>query len=236
MSLFFLIWCPKSQLIKHLYIVPWYFKIKIRVKFFFFAFMALLLTTVKQQREYSWVLFSFCILAPTVPFIIGRLEIPIFGNKAIPSWLWWCPNQDFFPCFFLKQKKTYLLMDSASLAQSQAHRSTRGPGCAPCSSPSFILSLFPPSYQKYLGTLSPIPSQWYLICYFFPITILNPALLLSMFASCAPSLSSPVLRDALFSTYSPEDALIRCFPPQSTHLSKEMIWDDLEKTGLKNYE
>jgi len=62
----------------------------------------------------------FHFLVPTVPFILGRLGIPILGNKAIPSWLWHSTN-DHFSCFLLRQKMISLLMDSASLAQSQAY-------------------------------------------------------------------------------------------------------------------
>lgn len=90
--------------------------------------------------EYWWV---FSLSGPTVPFIFGRLGIPIFGNKVIPRWLWHTPTNHFFPCFFLRQKMIYLLMDSASLAQSQAHWSKRGLGSTACCSlprsPSFFL-------------------------------------------------------------------------------------------------
>lgn len=48
----------------------------------------------------------FHFLAPTVPFILGRLGIPIFGNKAIPSWLWHSPNDHF--SLFLSQAENDL--------------------------------------------------------------------------------------------------------------------------------
>lgn len=48
----------------------------------------------------------FTFLAPTVPFILGRLGIPIFGNKAIPSWLWHSPNDNFL--LFLSQAENDL--------------------------------------------------------------------------------------------------------------------------------
>lgn len=48
----------------------------------------------------------FHFLAPTVPFILGRLGIPVFGNKAIPSWLWQSPNNNFF--LFLSQAENDL--------------------------------------------------------------------------------------------------------------------------------
>lgn len=52
------------------------------------------------------LVFFLKFLAPTVPFILGRLGIPIFGNKAIPSWLWHSPNHNFF--LFLSQAENYL--------------------------------------------------------------------------------------------------------------------------------
>lgn len=40
--------------------------------------------------------FFFLQVAPPVPFILGRLGIPIFGNKEIPIWQWHYPNEFFF--------------------------------------------------------------------------------------------------------------------------------------------
>lgn len=40
--------------------------------------------------------FFFLQVAPPVPFILGRLGIPIFGNKEIPIWQWHYPNDIFF--------------------------------------------------------------------------------------------------------------------------------------------
>lgn len=94
--------------------------------------------------EYWWV---FSLSGPTVPFIFGRLGIPIFGNKVIPRWLWHTPTNHFFPCFFLRQKMIYLLMDSASLAQSQAHWSKRGLGSTACCSLPRSPSSFLPSLR-----------------------------------------------------------------------------------------
>lgn len=56
-------------------------------------------------------------LAPTVPFILGRLGIPIFGNKAIPSWLWRSPNDHFFP--FLSQAENDLPPHGQRLAGTE---------------------------------------------------------------------------------------------------------------------
>lgn len=53
--------------------------------------------------EYWWV---FSLSGPTVPFIFGRLGIPIFGNKVIPRWLWHTPTNHFFP--FLSQAENDL--------------------------------------------------------------------------------------------------------------------------------
>lgn len=120
-----------------------------------------------------------------------------------------------FSCFFLRQKMIYLLTDSASLAQSQARWSKRGLGCTPCCSLSHCLFLsvsLPPSpYCLYLEILSPIPSQWSLIYYFF---IFTSALLSSLSPTCTPFLSSPVFQMIpCYSSYSSEDALIPHFPP-----------------------
>lgn len=131
-----------------------------------------------------------------------------------------------FSCFFLRQKMIYLLMDSASLAQSQAHWSKRGLGCTPCCSLSLSRCLFlsvslpPSSSWLYLEILSPIPSQWSLIYYFFIAYVL----LSSLFPTCTPILSSSVLQMIpRYSSYSPEDALIPRFPPQSTNRFKRVL-------------
>ena len=83
----------------------------------------------RKQTRFPWILMSFFFFffAPTVPFILGRLGIPIFGNEATSSWPWQSgPNNLYFPCFFLRQKMIYLLVDRASLAQSQSRWSKRG--------------------------------------------------------------------------------------------------------------
>lgn len=51
--------------------------------------------------EYWWV---FSLSGPTVPFIFGRLGIPIFGNKVIPRWLWHTPTNHFSPVSFSGRK------------------------------------------------------------------------------------------------------------------------------------
>lgn len=141
--------------------------------------------------------FFFLHLVPTVPFILGRLGIPIFGNKAIPSWQWHRPNVNFF--FFLpRQKMIYLLMDSGCVAQSQVNWLKGGLGCAPCRSitpchfPSISASL---SHLLYFRVfLSRIPSQWSLICFFSFTSILSSAVLLFLFTMRTPSLSSSARR------------------------------------------
>lgn len=62
--------------------------------------------TVAPNQAFLNIDEFFHFLAPTVPFILGRLGIPIFGNKAIPSWLWHSPNDHFF--LFLSQAENDL--------------------------------------------------------------------------------------------------------------------------------
>lgn len=148
--------------------------------------------------------FFFCFWRQLFHLFLADWGFPSLGIKQFQAGCGTAPTI-IFSCFFLRQKIIYLLMDSASLAQSQAHWSKRGLGCAPCCSLSHCLFLsvsLPPSYRLYLEILSPIPSQWSLICYFFT-SILNSAMLLSRFPTCTPSLSSPVLRDPpLFQLFS----------------------------------
>lgn len=68
-----------------------------------FLFTLIYCCTMPDLLEYWWVFFSF-FLSPTVPFTLGRLGIPIFGNKAIPSWLWHNPRNHFLPVSFSGRK------------------------------------------------------------------------------------------------------------------------------------
>lgn len=90
-----------------------------------------------------------------------------------------------FCCFFLRQKMIYLLMDSVSLAQSQAHWSKRGLGCTPCSSLShclflsslfFLPTVFGDSFSYSISVISHVlyfPRHPYLCTAFFPVTHLQ---------------------------------------------------------------
>lgn len=92
--------------------------------------------------EYWLDFFLFYILAPTVPFILGQLGNPIFGNKAIAIWLWHGPNNRFSD-LYLRQKIIFLLADGTLVARGQALWSGRGPGRTPLYSLSAALSFSP---------------------------------------------------------------------------------------------
>lgn len=142
MSRVYLMWFPEAQEINLLNTVS--LIVKWRKKFLFTSVLiqasALIclpwctVATIQIFLNIDEIPFFFFFFAPTVPFILGRLGIPIFGNRATPSWLWHRPN-DHFSCFLLRQKMSYLFMDIASLAQSQVHWSKRGLDCALCSLP-----------------------------------------------------------------------------------------------------
>lgn len=150
----------------------------------------------------------FHFLSPTVPFILGRLGIPISGNKAIPSWLWHSTRNLFFslsllPSFLLRQKMIYLLVDSASLARSQAHWSKRGLGFTPWCSLSCWLILFPLHLSlNVCSLLIHFLYQPYLCSAFFNIYQWQP--LPSYLFLMAPCYLSCSLENALMSRFSPQ--------------------------------
>lgn len=138
---------------------------------------------------------------PTVPFILGRLGIPIFGNKAIPSWQWHIPNDHFF--LFLSQAENDLPLHGQRLAGTEPRPTDRREDSAPhpCSSPSLCLSSFLLS-QTIFGD-----SFFHFFYHFhFLSTAFVPAPFLHSvsFFPCAQM----ILR---YSSYSPEDALIPPF-------------------------
>lgn len=109
MSQFFLIWHPKAQETNHPYIVSLIFLNKIRVKrssFYicadtshFLNLCCLPSCTESPNQVFLNIDEFFSLSGPTVPFILGQLGIPIFGNKVIPRWLWHTPTNHFFSLF-----------------------------------------------------------------------------------------------------------------------------------------
>lgn len=120
--------------------------------------------------------FFFNLSTPTVPFILGRLGIPIFGNQAIPRWLWHSPDDHFI--LFLSQAENDLPPHGQRLTGTEPGPLIEGRTCwTPCRSGShrlFFSVCLPPSYRLYLEILSPIPSLWSLICYLFSPPSLTP--------------------------------------------------------------
>lgn len=166
----------------------------------------------------------FHFLAPTVPFILGRLGIPIFGNKAIPSWLWHSSNDHFF--LFLSQAENdlpphrqrfsgtepdpvieertwlYTLLLPLSLALSFYVCTVTVFGDSFSYSISVISNLLIFHHQPYPCTaFLPVPHLHFLYFSFFPMFQMIPR----------------------YSSYSPEGALIPRFPPQSTDRFKRVL-------------
>lgn len=159
-------------------------------------------------------------MAPTVPFILGQLGNPISGNKAIAIWLWHGPNYRFSDLFH-RQKIIFVLVDGTSVAPGQAGGSRRGPGCPPLRSCSASLSLSLAGFREHVSSYSmSVISNLFFLLFFFLFTgdILSSAQLSCRVHIPSPHLSSPVLQVIpCYSSYSPEEALIPSFPPQSTH-------------------
>lgn len=85
--------------------------------------------------------FFFFLLSPTVPFTLGRLGIPIFGNKAIPSWLWHSPRNNFLPVSFSDRKRCTSLW--IALHWHRARSIDRRQNLAACCFRSCCLFLIP---------------------------------------------------------------------------------------------
>lgn len=165
-------------------------------------------------------------MAPTVPFTLGRLGIPIFGNKAIPSWLWHSPNDHFF--LFLSQAENDLPPHGQRLTGTEPGPLIEErtwlytlllllslPLSFSLSSSFLLLTVFVNSLSYSISVISNV---------LFFIAIPASALISSLFPTCTPFLSSPVFpMSSRYSSYSPGDALIPRFSPQSTDRFKGVL-------------
>lgn len=160
--------------------------------------------------EYLWV---FHFLAPTVPFILGWLGIPIFGNKAIPSWLWHGPNDHFY--LFPSQAEHNVPPHGQHLAGTEPDPLIEERTWLCCSLSCCLFRYFCPLF------LLPLPDCIRRFFILFHLSASNflfitSSLLYSLFPTCTPFISSTVFQMIpRYSSYSPEDALIPRFPAQS---------------------
>lgn len=103
--------------------------------------------------EYWWV---FSLSGPTVPFIFGRLGIPIFGNKVIPRWLWHTPTNHF--SLFLSQAENDLPPHGQRFTGTQ-------PGPLIEERTWLYSLLLPPSLSVFLSSFLTLPLQLSLTYY-----------------------------------------------------------------------
>lgn len=180
--------------------------------------------------EYWWVFFFFFFTFWRQLFhlFLARLGIPVFGNKVIPSWRWRSPSDHFF--LFLSQAENDLPPHGHRLAGTEPgplieERTWLCTLLLPLSlPPSFYLTCLLPPYTDcvwIVSFLSPFPSHWSAIYFFFHRRLYPLHRFLPPFPTS--TLSSPVFQMIpRYSSYSPEDALIPHFPPQSTDCFKRV--------------
>lgn len=147
--------------------------------------------------------FIFQILSPTVSFILGRPGIPILGNIVIPSWLWHSPSNPFFSAASFSGRKWFTSTWTAFCWHRARPTDRRWGLVVHPAAPSHTLSFFvyflfiPVSCRHH-------PNHFCLFCIcsaFFP----NNYVFLP-----------PCFKWSRYSSSSPEDSLIPCFPAQST--------------------